>query len=189
MKDWENDTWIISSLENCGILSSLTGPWSLAISLAHKKKFQTAPYSAIGDNHKTEKTRNEDYRKKLKHKKMWKFTFRHPHASSKNSQTTFYPFYKQIGSRTKNSLCLKFCSTAVGLLSRRSNLVSKRKRNQKLTAKNFEAWLTSLKEEIFSRKSPICYTEQKLMTRTRSFFLLHPLFNLPLSHQTSSTLR
>ena len=42
----------------------------------------------------------------------------------------------------------KFCLTAVGLLSRRSNLVSKRKTNQELTAKIFEDRLTSLKEEI-----------------------------------------
>ena len=49
----------MSSLDNNGILSSLTSPWSLAISRAHKKKFHTAPYSAIGDikieNNKMEK--------------------------------------------------------------------------------------------------------------------------------------
>ena len=100
-----------------------------------------------------------------------------PHASSKKSQTTFYPFYNQILPRTKNSLFPKFCSTAVGLLSRKSNFVSKRKRNQKLTVKNFWVKLTSPREEIPWTKDPICYTKQNFLTKTGSLCLIHPLFN------------
>ena len=39
--------------------------------------------------------------------------------------------------KPKTGCSKNFCSTAVGLLSRRSIFVSKRKRNKKLTAKNF----------------------------------------------------
>ena len=58
-----------------------------------------------------------------------------------------------------------FRSTALGLLSRRSNLVSKRKRNEKLTAKIFWVRLTSSKEEIPWKKDPTCHTKQQLTTK------------------------
>ena len=53
-----------------------------------------------------------------------KFLFQAP-PMFKNSRTIFLPFYNQIGSRTKNSLFQKFCSTAVDLLSSRNNLLCK----------------------------------------------------------------
>ena len=144
MNGWENDIWIKSSLKKSGMRSSRTSPCSLAISLAHKKKFQTSPSSAIGDNHRTEKKRNEDWRKEMKHKKIWKFTFRHPASYLKNFPDSKFPdtfSYHAIPISFPNSqtklFFQQFCSTAVGLLSSRNNFVSKRKRNQKLTVKNF----------------------------------------------------
>ena len=102
---------------------------------------------------------------------MGNFTFRHSRCQFKTSQTTFCPFYNQIDPRTENSLFQNICSKAMGLLSRRSNFVSKRKGNQKLTANNFGVRLTSSKEEIPRRKDPICYTKQKLTTKQKAFVL------------------
>ena len=71
----------------------------------------------------------------------------------------------------------------MGLLSRRSNFVSKRKRNKKLTAENFWMKFTSPREKTPWRKDPICYTKQKLTTKQQTFAFYNICWTSLLSHQ------
>ena len=146
----------MSSLLNNGILNSRMIPCSLAISRGHKNAAHTAPSgvrSAISemknnDDNDNEQNQDEEFEEKTETQENVKFHFQAPpmlvqkipRQLSSLLQSTCFPNHKL---HFQN-----FCSTAVGLLSSRSNFVSKCKRNQKLTANNFEVRLTSPREEI-----------------------------------------
>ena len=126
--DWLNDILTMSSRLNSGILSSLTSPCSLAISVEHKKAAHTA---LSGVNSAIVHRKDERLKKRAETQENAKFHFQAP-------PMLVQKFPRQLSTLSttcfsnQNLLFQKFCSTAVGLLSSTNNFVCKEKEIRKL---------------------------------------------------------
>ena len=153
--DWEKLICTISSLVNNGILSSRMTECNLAIFRAQRKRPNRPFWTQF--SHLTRRIIMKIEGRTETRKCEISLTG-NPHAGSKISLTIPFSFSSNLFTKPK-FLPQNFCSTAVGLLSSRSNFVSKHAEIKNLQQRIFESdWLAQKKK----------YLEEKIPSATQN---------------------
>ena len=133
--DWEKLIWTVSSLVSRGIFRSRIRQCNFVISRAHKN---IPRHSFLKSFQPSSTNRNDLSLKRTETQENVKFHFKAPPMLVQElPPTIFCSFLFQFIPQNQNSSFTKFCSTAVGLLSSRSNCVSNCKETRNLLQKIF----------------------------------------------------